>query len=415
MRHRRTLVAAIGAAAVAVAACDRGDGPVGPIDQLPRPLSAAEAEIVRAGNAFTFALLRERSREIPGENVFLSPLSASMALGMATNGALGETRDEMVATLGFGVLEMPEVNAAYRDLIALLRGLDSRVEMEIANSVWTHLGYPIEPAFLQTAQTYFDARAEELDFSDPTSVRVINDWVKQATSGHITDLLEEGARDEIAFLVNAIYFKSSWTTQFDPRRTQDAGFRNQDGSLSTVRMMRADDMPVRFRRGSGYVAGELPYSRDAYAMTIVIPDEGVDLDDFVATLDVGAWDAITAGMSEQKLMVNLPRFRLEHEAELNGALHALGMRRAFVRHQADFTALSPRALGDELHITEVLQKAIVEVTEEGTVAAAATSVGIGVESAPPSLVVDRPFVFAIRERLSGTILFIGKVGSLTSF
>jgi serine protease inhibitor len=415
MRHHRTLATALGAAAVTLAACDRGDGPIGPIDQLPRPLSAAEAEIVRAGNAFTFALLRERSREVPGENVFLSPLSASMALGMATNGALGETRDEMVATLGFGVLEMPEVNAAYRDLIALLRGLDSRVEMEIANSVWTQRGYPIEPAFVQTAQTYFGARAEELDFLNPASMRTINDWVKQATGGRITDLLEEKPREEVAFLVNAIYFKASWTTQFDPRRTQAAGFRNQDGSLSTVRMMRADDMPVRFRRGSGYVAGELPYSRGAYAMTIVVPDEDVDLDDFVATLDVGTWDAIAAGMSEQKLMVHLPRFRMEHEAELNDALQALGMRRAFHYKLADFRALSPRALVDELHITEVLQKAIVEVTEEGTVAAAATSVAIGPTSMPPSLVVDRPFVFMIRERVSGTIFFIGKVGALTEF
>jgi serine protease inhibitor len=344
--------------------------------------------------------------------VFLSPLSASMALGMATNGARGETRAEMLATLGFGGLTVGEANRGYRDLTRLLRGLDARVEMEIANSVWTHRGYPIERAFLDTVRAYFDARAEEIDMMRGSDIARVNQWVRQNTRGRIPSLLPEEPRDDIALLLNAVYFKGAWTNPFDPSRTVSASFHAQDGTVRTVRMMDAEDMPILHAQTPDYAVAELPYSRGAFAVTIVVPAPGRDLDDFVQSLDAASWQRMVDGLREARLFVRIPRFRLEHAAELNEPLKALGMPRAFDRLLADFSGIS-RA--DQLYISEVLQKAMVEVTEEGTVAAAATSVAVRPVSLPPSFTVDRPFVFAIRERLTGSILFVGKVGSLTTF
>jgi serine protease inhibitor len=409
MHRLRTSAAAL-AATVALAGCS-GD-PGGPLTHLPRELSAAEAEIVRAGNDFAFGLLREHVAQDTSTNIFLSPLSASMALGMATNGALGETREEMLATLGFGGLTMGDANRGYRDLTRLLRGLDAKVEMEIANSVWTQRGYPIERAFLDTVAAYFDARAEEIDMGRVADIARVNEWVRQNTRGRIPSLLPEEPRDDIALLLNAVYFKGDWTNRFDPSRTLSASFHAQDGAVRTVRMMHAPAMPILHAQTPEYAAAELPYSRGAFAMTIVVPAPGRDLDDFVRSLDAAAWQRMVDGLREARLDVRLPRFKLEHRAVLNAPLVALGMERAFSRSMADFRGITQ---AEQLYISEVLQKAMVEVTEEGTVAAAATSVSMTPVSLPPSFTVDRPFVFAIRERLTGSILFVGKVGSLTAF
>lgn len=408
--HRFRTPAAALAAGFALAACS-GD-PGGPLTHLPRELSAAEAEIVRAGNDFAFGLLREHAARDTSTNVFLSPLSASMALGMATNGARGETREEMLAALGFGGLTMGEANRGYRDLTRLLRGLDARVEMEIANSVWTQRGYPIERPFLDTVAAYFDARAEEIDMGSVADIARVNQWVRQNTRGRIPSLLPEAPRYDVALLLNAVYFKGAWTNQFDPSRTVSAPFHAQDGAVRSVRMMHATDMPILHAQTPEYAAAELPYSRGAFAMTIVVPAPGRDLDDFVRTLDAAAWQRMVDGLAEVRMLVRVPRFKLEHRAVLNAPLEALGMERAFSRSMADFRGIT---LAEQLYISEVLQKAMVEVTEEGTVAAAATSVSMTPTSMPPSFTVDRPFVFAIRERLTGSILFVGKVGSLTAF
>ncbi|HEV2149489.1 MAG TPA: serpin family protein [Longimicrobiaceae bacterium] len=377
--------------------------------ELPRPLTSAEAAVVSAGNGFAFDLLREVSRRKPGENVFVSPLSASLALGMTSNGARGRTRDEMVATLGFGALPQAEVNGAYRGLIDLLRGLDGRVQMHIANSVWYRQDYPFEQAFLADARRYYDAEVAALDFSSPSAARTINNWVSGATRGRITTIMEGARPDDVMHLVNALYFKGTWQTQFDRAKTTTEPFHAADGTARPVPMMRREGK-IQYAAGPEYQAVELPYARGAFVMTLVLPAPGRSVDGLVASLDAAGWEALTGRLVETSgFTVGLPRFRLEHSHELNATLQALGMRAAFTPGGADFTGLSP--LGRDLFITQVLQKTFVEVNEEGTEAAAATRVSIGPTSAPPSVVFNRPFVFAIRERFSGTILFVGKMAA----
>lgn len=408
MRVTRVRMAAL-LGALLLTACEDPIGQPERLDQLPRPLTAAESGVIAASNDFAFDLLREADRERKGENVFLSPLSASLALGMTMNGARGETFDAMRSTLAFGNLTQAEINASYRSLIDLLRQLDPRVQMQIANSIWYRNTYPFHTAFFDTTRTYFDAEVAGLDFDDPGSVRKVNEWVDRATSGKIDEILERIRPEDVMYLVNAIYFKGSWTKRFDPADTRDAPFYDAAGTRSTgtVKMMQRAG-PLRYYRGAGFEAADLPYGNGAFSMTVLLPERGGDAGATLQSLDAARWSQVVDGLAEASMGIALPKFRVEYEHGLNDVLTRLGMGRAFgIGGQADFTGMSPR--GDELVITDVLQKTFVDVNEEGTEAAAVTKVTVGVTSAPATFTVDRPFVFLIRERLSGTILFMGKI------
>ncbi|CAN5324049.1 serpin family protein [soil metagenome] len=405
MKNNR-LVAAL--ATALFAACAEGPTEFTPITELPRPLTASEQEVITASNTFAFELFREINASEPGANVFISPLSASMALGMTLNGARGETFDAMRGTLGFEGLTQHEVNASYRGLIDLLRGLDPQVEMLIGNSIWYRDPFPFHQAFFDTTSAYFDARVAGLDFTDPASVNVINDWVKESTDGKIESVLDRIEPDDVMYLINAIYFKGDWTRQFDKQDTRDAPFYDGEGEqvVATIPMMHRRG-PLLHARGPNFQAADLPYGNTAFSMMVILPDIGVPVDDVIASLDPQRWRDLTEDFSEANLEIYLPKFRLEYAKNLNDVLIALGMGPAFDPRVADFNGMSP--LGDALYISRVFQQTYVYVNEAGTEAAAATSVGVGVVSLPPIFRVDRPFIFAIRERFSGTILFIGTV------
>ena len=393
---------------LALPACESLTGPGSarkPLTALPRELSAAERSVISGSNQFAFGLLREVARADTASNVFLSPLSASMALGMTMNGARGTTQDEMRSTLGFGTLPMADVNASYRSLIDLLRGLDRGVEMKIGNSIWGRQGYPFEESFFQTGRTYFDAEVATLDFNAPSAPATINAWVDRSTNGKIKTIVQQIPGNVVMYLINAIYFKGTWTEQFDPRLTQEVPFTRADGTRQRVRMMHRKG-PVRHLSGPGFQAVDLPYGRGAFSMTVLLPAEGTGLDALVGTLSTERWQEWTGRFTEGEMDLYLPRFRIEYEKALDTSLQALGMVSAF--GNADFTGLSPRGKG--LYISEVKQKTFVDVNEEGTEAAAATSVAMA-ESLGPTFRADRPFLVVIRERLSGTILFIGKIGA----
>ena len=382
------------------------DNPVAPSDitTLPRELSQAERTVIEANNHFAFDLLKEVNRDEGGANVFISPLSASMALGMTLNGAEGTTFEAMQSTLGFEDLSRAEINTSYRDLIALLRGLDPLVTFDIGNSIWYRLGFPVLEPFLETTQEYFDAEVAGLNFSDPGAADVINDWVRDATHDKIDQIVDSPIETDIVmFLINAIYFNGTWTYQFDPEATQDTDFHREDGTTAPIRLM-AQKAELPYAATDEYVAVDLPYGGGAFAMTVVVPTAGTGIDALIETLDDQRWEALVGGLATTEVDVYLPRFELEYEKTLNDALIALGMGLAFMP-AADFSRMTP---GGGVWIDQVKQKSFIEVDEEGTEAAAATVVVV-VMSARPALRADRPFLFAIRERLSGTLLFVGKL------
>lgn len=409
-------IAAWLALAGACAAC-AGDpsAPVGApprITTLPRPLSSSELAVIGASNRFSSALLRavNASRALDS-NVFVSPLSATMALGMTMNGAAGTTFDEMRATLGFGTLPREEILRSYRDLIALLRGLDRRVDFRIANAIWTATQFmaAVDPAFLTESQDYFGAKVAALDFSSPAALTAINGWVKAETNGRIERILDKIGPDLVMILGNAIYFKGDWRDAFPKGATKNAPFTTARGATVQVPMMTRTG-PGRVGGVGGRTVVESGYGGDAFAMTVILPAEGESVDELVTALTPEEWSAQVASLRDSEVELTLPRFTLEWEARLNDELQAMGMRTAFIPRGADFTRLSPTE-GRRLYIDFVKQKTFVAVDEVGTEAAAVTVVGIELVSAPQraTVRVDRPFVFAIRERLSGTILFVGKI------
>ena len=381
------------------------------LDSLPRALTAGEQRVIGAANAFSFALFRQLSATRPDSNVFASPLSASMALGMAMNGASGTTYDEMRATLGFGAgATESEIGESYKSLIALLRGLDPSVDFRIANSIWYRTGLPVQPAFLDAGRNWFDAQVTALDFASPSAVSTINDWVSASTAGKIPTILDRIEADQVMFLIDAIYFKGSWRTRFDPSRTIAATFHAVGGDQSAKHMRREGTM--RWLGTPDFEAVDIPYGNGAFSMTVLLPAEGKRVDDVAASIGSSAWSTWMAEFHDADVELQLPRFRLSWERELIPDLESLGMRAAFVDGRADFSRMT--TAGSQLYISLVKQKTFVDVNEEGTEAAAVTNVGISMTSLPVRrpFIVDRPFVFVLRERLSGTILFMGKITRL---
>jgi len=327
------------------------------------------------------------------------------------NGAAGTTYDEMRATLGFGAgATESEIGESYKSLIALLRGLDPSVDFRIANSIWYRTGFPVDQGFLDRGRNWFDARASALDFSSPSAVSTINDWVSTSTAGKIPTILDRIEGDQVMFLINAIYFKGSWRTQFDPSRTVTAPFHAVGGD-QPAKLMRRDGT-MRWLQTPEFEAVDLPYGNGAYALTVVLPAAGKRVDDVAASLQASAWTTWMGQFNDADVELQLPRFKLEWARELIPDLQALGMRAAFIDGGADFSRMS--TLGSQLFISLVKQKTYVDVNEEGTEAAAVTNVGVSLTSMPVRrpFIVDRPFVFVLRERLSGTILFMGKITRL---
>ena len=382
------------------------------ITALPRTLSAAETGLISADNRFAFSLFGEIARQTsPDSNLFISPLSAAMGLAMAYNGAGGATQAEMQQVLQLDGMTLDDVDQSYRSLIGLLRGLDPQVAFTIANSVWYDPNpvYAPTPDYLATTRTYFDARVESLDFKSPSAAPTINAWVSDQTHGKIPTIVPDPIPpDAVAYLINAIYFKGSWTARFDKGLTRPGTFRLANGAAATVPMMtHGHSVRVRYARAEGVTVLDLPYGGEAFSMTIVLPQVAGGIDSLVQGLTEERWRGWVAALDSGSLEVVMPKFTLTYGLTMNDVLRALGMPSAFCdAPHPDFTRLNPSGA---LCISDVRHKTFVDVNEEGTEAAAATSVEISFTSLAAPLQVDRPFVFAIRERLSGTILFLGRV------
>jgi len=404
----------LGLACLLATACgDAGTGPSdGPpgdppplLTALPRALTPAETGIARAVNTFAFDLLRQAHAEDPTETIFLSPLSASMALGMTMNGAANGTFDAMRATLGFGDLTQEQINTGYQSLIRLLTELDPTSTMAIANSIWAEEGAPFLPAFMQAGRTWFDAEVRNVSFQNPATLIAVNTWVKEKTRGRIPKLLDQFDQDVVMTLLNAIFFKGAWRDRFNPSETRTSVFQAVSGNQSVPFMHR--NGALGYSQSATFQAVDLLYGNGAFAMTVVVPREGRTLADLVTSLGPAEWEQLTTGFTQTWRELALPRFKLEYKRMLSADLIAMGMAPAFSALEADFSRMV--APPGRVMISSVLQKTMVEVNEEGTVAAAATAVQIVPVSMPSPIQVDRPFLLAIRERFSGTILFLGQV------
>ncbi|MBU1064942.1 serpin family protein [bacterium] len=373
-----------------------------------RDLTSSEIELKESSNQFGLTLFGKIAETESNENIFISPLSVSMALGMTYNGANSTTLEAMHETLEYGDLTIQEVNESYQSLITLLTELDPKVIFDIANSIWYREGFPLENDFLTTNQTYFDAIVEDLDFNRSDAADIINTWVNENTNGKIKEIVAKPINPlTVMFLINAIYFKGSWTYEFDEENTSDDIFYLPDGSEKECKMM-SHKCDHKYFENEHFQVIDLPYGDAGFSMTILLPKPEVNIDSLIAQMNNETWNSWLGSFSEQEVNFYLPKFKIECEISLNDILSAHGMSIAFDPNLADFTNINKDG---NLYISEVKHKTFVEVNEEGTEAAAVTSVEIGLTSIGSGITmrINRPFVFAIRENHSGTILFIGKI------
>jgi serpin B len=365
------------------------------------------------GNAFAFDLFYKILQTSDDKNVFISPLSVDFALGMTQNGANGVTEQEMKQVLHHSGLTSAQINEYYRIMLNALPAVDPTTKLNIANSIWCREGFPFHQSFLDVNAKYFDAEVRNLDFASPTALQTINDWCARQTNNLIQEALDQISPDAVMYLINAIYFKGVWTTQFDRRNTAKATFFAENGSENQVYMMRIFDNSFPYYTNTTAQFLDMSYGNGAFSMTVILPHNGKTLQDVTDNLSSDYFnDIVENRLHERNVEVFFPRFKTEYRIELQDLLSAMGMPSAFCAFDADFSGISEIPL----FISRVIHSTFVEVNEEGTEAAAVTVVETAVTSVNPSQPVlfraDRPFMFVIRENSTGAVLFMGKMGDI---
>ncbi|MBC8402812.1 MAG: serpin family protein [Candidatus Marinimicrobia bacterium] len=388
-----------------------GDNGTSPTDRdylRLRTLTAREQSLVESNQKFGLNLLQAISAIDSTGNIFISPLSVSMALGMTLNGASGQTYTDMKTTLELAGLSESDINQAYKSTMDLLMSIDLDVITKIANSIWIREDFSVEEAFIDTNEFYFDAWIAERDFADPATLEEINNWVADNTNDKITEILDRIPAEAVMYLINAIYFKAIWEFEFDKDNTAQADFYITPDNITSVDMMglTAD---LNYYADDQVQVVDLPYGRGNYTMTVFLPKPEENLNELVAELDGQQLEHYLANLHLKSGTVFLPKLKTHYKLLMKDVLMQMGMGIAFTR-QADFSRINP---DHDLFISRVIHEAFVQIDEEGTEAAAATVVEIGGTSIGPSVEftinINRPYLFLIRERETGTILFMGKI------
>lgn len=376
-------------------------------------LQGVEKSMGKADQAFAFdffANVFEAENKEEDQNFMVSPFSLSMALAMTWNGSDGETKEAIQNTLGFENWSDDQVNGYFKKLKNAFEKTDTLTKLSIANSIWTNQGVDILPNFISLNQDYYDATVEAVDFGDPATVKKINKWAADNTNDLIKEVIEETKPSDLMYLLNAIYFKGVWTSEFDTKNTKKMNFTSETGSQTKVDMMHQEES-FNYTDDETMQLVELPYGNKAFSMMVLLPKQGKKLLDVTQTLQSDKyWNNLKDGLINRKVDLFLPKFKTEYSKVLNDILTNMGMEIAFVQGKADFSRMSDR----EAFISLVKQDTYIATDEVGTEAAAVTVVGVELTSAGPNnqkviFKADRPFIYVIQEKSSGAILFMGAV------
>lgn len=377
------------------------------VQTLPGP-SVVTRGAITENAGFALRLLSELQNEAPGKNVLISPLSMETVLAMSYNGAEGSTGDAIAETLGLGSMSVDDVNEGYADMVEGLAVVDEDVAVKVANSVWVKqaVASSVKSTFADSMDRYYGGEVYIRRFDDRT-VTDINDWVSNRTLGKITKLVDWLDNSLALILCNTIYFRGNWTFPFDSQQTMQEEFTLEGGSTVVVPMMFADDPYYSFEDPtSGAEAVRIPYGSGKIAMYVLLPPKGETLDAYIASLNSVKIEEIASGMTKDMRIVRFPRMSLEYDPDdLGPALTNMGMGIAF-GGKADFSNM----IDIQVSIGKVLHKTIVEINEKGTTAAGASAAAYFYSgNSKPPFVVDRPFLFLIRDDSTGSILFIGAI------
>jgi serpin B len=360
--------------------------------------------VIDGANDFGLRLLRQLAGEDAKRNVLISPASVAIALDLTYNGASGQAKAGMARALGIEGVGLDDLNQAAKNLQALWRNADPKVELTVANSLWGRKDVTFKKDFLDRNERFYGAHLASLDFDSPNAARTINDWVSANTQGKIPTIIEGIDPAAVLYLVDAVYFKGPWKSKFDKGKTQSRPFHLSGGEAIQHPLMRQDGR-FPYARGQGFQAVALPYGQGRMAMYIFLPDDGSSLERLLGNASAAKWRTWLSEMHTGEGCVTIPRFRSVFGADLKAALTDMGMGSAF-RPSGDFEGVG----GGSQCIGEVRHKTFVSVDEEGTEAAAATEISTDAAKPPGGpfdFVADRPFFYAIVEHDTGAILFMG--------
>lgn len=377
------------------------------IETDPKISQKSAESIVSANNIFAFDFLKEVNAAEEKDNFMVSPVSLSLALGMAYNGAEGETKKAFETVLNYEASKA-EVNQFNKSLIQNLSSSTDGSVLEIANSMWIEQTFPVKDVFKQINMNYYNAEVANLDFMDPKSVDVINGWVSDKTHQKIPTIINETG-DNVLFLINALYFNANWMFQFNEDYTHTESFFPKPDSALDVEMMTMTEN-LAFAENELFTSVIIPYEKEKFSMVVLLPNPDMSTDDIIQSLDADSWDQWLGSFETEEVAVKLPKFKLKYKNKLNDELINLGLGIAFTG-SADFSGISDI----RLLISYVLQKTFIDVKEEGTEAAAVTIIGFETTSIPEEpmprfFTVDRPFLYVIKDNTTGSICFVGKVG-----
>jgi serpin B len=375
---------------------------------------AAKAKLIEADAGFSLDLFKAVHRaDSTAENTFISPLSVSMALGMTMNGTAGNTYAELQNALGFNDLSKEEINKGYKALQFELENADDKVEFQIANSVWSKQGFEVNPAFISTVENYFEAETASLDFADPKTIDIINSWVADKTNDRIKKIIQSISSDDVMFLINAVYFNGPWRYEFDEENTGEMDFYINDMDHVAVDMM-SQVAEVGYLMNEDVEMIELPYGDDTFSALFIKPGSEISsVDELIETklsqVQLQRW---ISELNVGQIGYFVPKLELAYKRQLIPDLFHLGISDLFTEGSADLTELFNDV--NNIYVSSVLQKTFLKMNEEGTEAAAVTAVTVTLESAGPSwptIIYDEPYLLLLREKSTGTILFIGKIGN----
>ncbi|MBO5595784.1 MAG: serpin family protein [Bacteroidales bacterium] len=406
--HKLTVLAALSALTLFSASCNKTGADEKNNPYKPLELSTKSAEFVRKGNTFSFNFL-ERINASTDKDYVISPLSMQFLLGMILDGARGETADEICSVLGYGAGDVNAVNEYCLSMLQQLPSMDKKTTLNIANAIFVDDGWPLLDSYKSTVGQYYKAEVSNLDFSDASaSLNAINGWCNKQTNGMIPKVLDEVSTDMLAYLLNAMYFKSQWKEKFEKSATSDETFTDESGAKRTVKMMK-QNKNYDYSENDIYKAVRMPYGNGVFSMFVFLPMDGYVLSDVIASLKASSWDEVRHEMFSCDVDLRLPKFETKFHVKLNDILSEMGMPLSFDKEKADFKAMSDYALC----LSFVQQDAVIKVDEEGAEAAVVSSAGMIKETAvgPGAHVVfhaDHPFLYLIAESSTGAILFAGR-------
>lgn len=371
-----------------------------------------DSSVIQGNNNFAFNLMKQLTNKNKDKNIIISPLSISTILAETQNGANGQTKDEILNAIGLNNIDDKSINEQYYNALNYYNNLkynSTPAHLNVADSIWVNKKLSLNKSFVSTAKKYYNSEVNSVDFGNHDTVGIINQWIDKNTDGQIKKAIDNIDESEKAILINSIRFKGTWMDEFPAINTNEEDFTLSSGEKVKIDTMQKMDMYGSYLKEDNFQAIQLPYY-GGLAMDLFLPDKGVNINDFMERAEKENFDKWVKDFSGARVNMKIPKFKLEYEEDnMKDVLKNLGMQQAFDSEKSNLDGISKNTF-----ISDIIHKTCISIDEKGTEASAGTVVITGPTAPTPpekeaDFVVDRPFVFAIRDCKTGAVIFIGKV------